>query len=259
LDKKYSVGEVAKMTGLTIRTLQYYDNIGILKVSGRTASGKRYYTDSDLINLQQIVFYRSLGFPIKSIEEKLVSTMDLQEIKGVFYEQLNYLYQQAELVYSKIATLNASLKVMEVGKLPPWEILLQTMRAMPDLDILEWSNFFESSDLDTIGNKTVEDGIAMYQAWKGINIEASALLASGINPDEPIAQSLAKRWWDFIISNTEGNLQRIQTYGKVYENKEAWLAGDSEHIEKANEFLNRALEIYLSNIEINEELKELLL
>jgi len=259
LVKKYSVGEVAKMTGLTRRALQYYDNIGIFKASGRTSSDKRYYLESDLINLQLIVFYRSIGLPIKEIEEKLVNTMDLEKIKDTFYDQLSYLYNQLELVHSKIATLKSSLKIMEVGKQPPWEILLQTMRSMPDLDDLAWNNFFDQSDLDIIGDKTFEEGIAMYQTWKSINIEASAFLSSGIEPGDPIAQKLAKNWWDFIISSTEGNLLMIKTYGKVYENKESWLKGDSEYIEKSNEFLNKALEIYLRNIEVSEELKELLL
>ena len=48
-EKQISTGEVAKISGLTIRTLQHYDNIGVLPASGRTEGGRRFYTESDMI------------------------------------------------------------------------------------------------------------------------------------------------------------------------------------------------------------------
>ena len=70
LDERiYSVGELAKATGLTVRALQHYDNIGLLPPSGRTEGGRRYYTDHDMMKLSQIVFYRSLGIPLSEIRD----------------------------------------------------------------------------------------------------------------------------------------------------------------------------------------------
>ena len=61
-EKTYSVGELAKATGLTVRTLQHYDNIGLLPTSGRTEGGRRYYTKRDVVRLTQITIYKSIGF-----------------------------------------------------------------------------------------------------------------------------------------------------------------------------------------------------
>ena len=47
-EKQISTGEVAKISGLTIRTLQHYDNIGVLPASGRTEGGRRFYTENDM-------------------------------------------------------------------------------------------------------------------------------------------------------------------------------------------------------------------
>jgi hypothetical protein len=55
-EKSYSVEEVAKDTGLTVRTLQHDDNIGLMPASGRTEGGHRFYTGSDMLRLSQIVF-----------------------------------------------------------------------------------------------------------------------------------------------------------------------------------------------------------
>ena len=70
--KQISTGEVAKISGLTIRTLQHYDNIGVLPASGRTEGGRRFYTESDMIKLEHIIFYRGLGFSLDQIKRRLV-------------------------------------------------------------------------------------------------------------------------------------------------------------------------------------------
>ncbi|MER6396856.1 MULTISPECIES: MerR family transcriptional regulator [unclassified Kitasatospora] len=63
----YSVGAVAKIAKVTVRTLHHYDEIGLLAPQGRTPAGYRRYQDTDLDRLQQILFYRELGFPLEEI------------------------------------------------------------------------------------------------------------------------------------------------------------------------------------------------
>ena len=70
-EKQISTGEVAKISGLTIRTLQHYDNIGVLLASGRTEGGRRFYTEKDMIKLEHIIFYRGLGFSLDQIKKIL--------------------------------------------------------------------------------------------------------------------------------------------------------------------------------------------
>ncbi|MFB7590304.1 MerR family transcriptional regulator [Streptomyces sp. NPDC056169] len=63
----YSVGQVAGFAGVTVRTLHHYDAIGLLSPSGRSTAGHRRYDDADLDRLQQILFYRELGFPLEEV------------------------------------------------------------------------------------------------------------------------------------------------------------------------------------------------
>ncbi|MET8505422.1 MerR family transcriptional regulator [Streptomyces sp. NPDC004787] len=63
----HSVGRVAGYAGITVRTLHHYDAIGLLSPSGRSAAGHRRYSDADLDRLQQILFYRELGFPLEEV------------------------------------------------------------------------------------------------------------------------------------------------------------------------------------------------
>ncbi|TDC38271.1 MerR family transcriptional regulator [Micromonospora sp. 15K316] len=63
----YTVGQVAKLAGVTVRTLHHYDEIGLLSPGGRSSTGYRRYDDADLERLQLIRYYRELGFPLDQI------------------------------------------------------------------------------------------------------------------------------------------------------------------------------------------------
>ena len=68
---KYTTGEIAKLCGVTVRTVQYYDNRGILVPSELTEGGRRLYSDTDLEKMKTICFLRELGISIDTIKELL--------------------------------------------------------------------------------------------------------------------------------------------------------------------------------------------
>ena len=68
-----TVGEVSELTGVTVRTLHHYDEIGLLEPSERTAAGYRLYSDSDLIRLHSILNWRDMGFGLRNIARMLDS------------------------------------------------------------------------------------------------------------------------------------------------------------------------------------------
>src|SRR6266567_2674802 len=80
----WKVGQLAKRTGISVRTLHHYDQIGLLTPSHRTESGHRLYDDGDVARLQQIVSLRQLGFALDAIRDllhrpgtSLVSVLDM--------------------------------------------------------------------------------------------------------------------------------------------------------------------------------------
>ena len=66
-----TISQVTELTGISTRTLQYYDEIGLLKPSELTQSGYRLYDDEASQKLQQILFFKELGFKLKEIKEIL--------------------------------------------------------------------------------------------------------------------------------------------------------------------------------------------
>jgi DNA-binding transcriptional MerR regulator len=67
----YTVKQVAKLSGVSVRTLHHYDEIGLLKPDSVGANGYRYYGRDELLRLQQILFHRELGFPLDQIRQVL--------------------------------------------------------------------------------------------------------------------------------------------------------------------------------------------
>src|ERR1043165_9027093 len=67
----YTVKQVARMSGVSVRTLHFYDEVGLLKPARVGANGYRFYNEPQLLTLQQILFYRELGFELKQIKRIL--------------------------------------------------------------------------------------------------------------------------------------------------------------------------------------------
>ena len=77
-----TVHEVSKLAGVSIRTLQYYDKIGLLHPTGYTDAGYRLYDDADLERLQHILLFRELEFPLKDIRE-IMNSPDFDRSKAL--------------------------------------------------------------------------------------------------------------------------------------------------------------------------------
>jgi len=63
----FTVGELARLTGVTVRALHHYDEIGLVPPSQRTAAGYRLYSDADVLRLHQVLLFRELGLPLEEI------------------------------------------------------------------------------------------------------------------------------------------------------------------------------------------------
>ena len=82
----YTVGELAKMAGITVRTLQYYDRCGLLACE-HSESGRRLYGQGDLIRMQQIMFLKSYGFSLREIRDRLTDVNSGAELAKLLEAQ----------------------------------------------------------------------------------------------------------------------------------------------------------------------------
>jgi DNA-binding transcriptional MerR regulator len=119
---EYTVKEVAQATGVSVKTLHYYHQIGLLLPCRITAAGYRLYSEAEMARLQQILVYRELNFPLKTIH----NTLAMEE------NQLTCLRKQQSLLREKrqrtdrlLRSISRSISLLERGEKPELTLLFQ--------------------------------------------------------------------------------------------------------------------------------------
>jgi MerR family transcriptional regulator, thiopeptide resistance regulator len=109
----HSVGDVADLAGVSVRTLHHYDEIGLLRPRGHTRAGYRRYGDEDLERLQQIMFYRELGFPLKEIVAILADPT--QDATAHLRHQHKLLTQRLTRVQAMVTAVERAMEARKMG------------------------------------------------------------------------------------------------------------------------------------------------
>ncbi|MEE4422578.1 MerR family transcriptional regulator [Streptomyces bugieae] len=198
----YSVGQVAAFAGVTVRTLHHYDEIGLLHPGERNHAGHRRYGDDDLDRLQQILFYRELGFPLDEVAALLDDPgADPQE----------HLRRQHDLLTARIGKLQEMAEAVEHAM----EARRMNVRLTPeekfevfgDFDPDAYAAEAEERWGGTDGYKETQRRTAAYtkEDWKRLTAEFDAihrrmadLLAEGVPADSEAAMDVAEEHRRFI-------------------------------------------------------------
>src|SRR5690606_14192146 len=109
--RTYRVSEVARTTGISVRTLHYYDEIRLLVPKERTSAGYRLYNDDDLLRLQQLLIGRELGLTLEEIRRSLDDPHF--DRKQALLAQRQHLAQRAQETADMIRAIDAALGILE--------------------------------------------------------------------------------------------------------------------------------------------------
>src|SRR5579871_6423977 len=104
----YTVRQVAGLSGVSIRTLHFYDEVGLLKPAFVSAGGYRYYEEPQLLTLQQILFYRELGLELKEIQT-ILGRADCEKARALESHR-SVLREQLARTQTLIATINQTIE-----------------------------------------------------------------------------------------------------------------------------------------------------
>lgn len=249
-EKTYSIGELAKATGLTVRTLQHYDNIGILPPSGRSQGGRRYYTDSDMLKLTQIVFYKSVGISLSDIREKLLNSPTPVELEAVFDRQLGILLKKIDALHMALSVLTSSIQILKSGNEPPFEALAQLIHTMDTSSLNDWvgAEFGAALDesLERNGLTTLGGAMGFYHTMRELMVEAVVLTHTNAAADSPAALTLGRRWWEeIILKMTAGADDAALAALAANQNREIWPEADRKLFEVAEPFIEAALAAHI--------------
>ena len=112
---KYWIGEVAKERGLSLRTIRYYEEMGLLKPKGRTSGHFRLYTESDMVKLQAIQTLKDLGYSLKDIQELLRAASSSKTGHELATNILSDLQKQEKIARGQLKWSKETLKSIDLA------------------------------------------------------------------------------------------------------------------------------------------------
>lgn len=238
------INEIAKRTGVTVRTLHYYDEIGLLKPAQVTNAGYRVYGEDALESLQQILFFRELDFSLQDIKAILQSPAYRKEEALIKHREI--LLQKRDRINRLIALLDLTIKGgkdMSFEQFDTTEIEKNKKKYAEEVKA-RWgsTDAYRESEAKAAGYSSAQ--------WQTLGEEGKAILkAFGENrhlaPGGAEAQALVARWQAYITANFYRCTKEIlSALGLMY-------TGDARFTENIDKngagtaaFMAAAIEIY---------------
>ena len=232
------IKEFAEYTGVSVRTLHYYDEIGLLKPAfvDRT-TGYRYYDNTSLLRMQEILFYRELDFSLKRIEEILSSphydkTAALQEQKHLLILKK----ERLERLISAIDGASRGENVMNAFDKTKIEGYKQEAKARWG-DTAAYAQYTEK-----VAGKNERD---LFAGMEAVLAEFSACKAQGNVPSSPAAQELVEKLQNYISSHFYTCTKEILAgLGQMYTADERFKTNIDKHGEGTASFISNAIAHY---------------
>jgi len=231
------VGEVAKRTGLSIRTLHYYDEIGLLEPSTLTPSRHRVYGAAELSRLQRIKSLRSLGFSLDEIRHCLdTPAFSPRRVLEMHIARIREQVDEQRRLAALLETLAASF---EVGALASADDFIAAIHGITRLE-----RTFTAEEIAEIKARAVQAGPAHIKSvereWPQLIARVRAEMERGTAPEDARMRPLARRWRELVREFTGGN-------AKIEHKVRASFVQDPERMRRSGldpevfAFVNRAI------------------
>lgn len=201
----YLIGQLSKNTGVTIRTLDYYDEIGLITPSSSTEGGHRLYDDDNVMRLEQIQSLKYMGFSLQQIRKILKENTSTWEQS--LDQQLNMIHQKQKHLEKLERTVQAVLYSVRFEEDVKWPVIfdiIQMFQQDTETDKL-FDAYFEPEERQNMKNLDYQMDETDFQEWKEIIHTVRANLNA--DPGSDIAQQLAKRWMDKVDEMFSGNTE----------------------------------------------------
>lgn len=247
----FKVREVAMIIGVSVRTLHHYDQIGLLSVAKDDESGYRLYTEEDLGRLEQILFFRELGFELKKIQ-KIIDDPQYDKVQA-FEMQHDLLLKKRNRLDEIIGSLEQTMKEVEGGT--------STMRKIEKLEV------FSSKDIEMYKEKYREEVEEKYskevvevcnkkvdkyskEEWENVTEKGNkifseiATLMNGSYEDESVQALLAVYQQYITDSYYDCTLEIFEGLGQMYVADERFTKNINKSQDGLAEFISKGIAYY---------------
>src|SRR5688572_14418879 len=189
--KTWKVGELAERTGLTVRTLHHYDQIGLLSPSHRSKAGHRLYGERDVKRLQKIVSLRQLGLTLDQVAEWLSRPrLSAVQVLDLHIRKIREQIGAQEALCSRLEGITRALRAREQVSM---EEFLNTIEAIQMYD-----KYYTPEELERLKKRGEVVGAArireVEQGWPVLIAQVREEMEKGTAPTDPKVRKLAEKW-----------------------------------------------------------------
>lgn len=212
------IGELAEATGISVRTLHWYEEIGLLRPARRTSAGHRLYSDTELLRLQQILSLRALGLSLDEIGALLAQpdATPLDAIERHLARAREELAEKERL----IRRLEALSSALREAKRISTEELLHTIEVT-----VMFEKYYSKEQLEklaerrrALGEETIK---AAEAEWPTLIEKMTAAMEANVDPADASLQPIADRWMELVNAFTGGDPGIRSSLEKMYKEEPA--------------------------------------
>ncbi len=243
----WKVGELARRTGLTVRALHHYDEIGLLRPSLHTESGHRLYTAVDVARLQRILSLRQIGLSLEEVRDCLDRPGFAPiEVLRLHVARLRERIAAEQRLRDRLQGIAASLEAAE-------EVSADTfIRTIQEMTMIE--SYYTPEQLDQIkkrGDALGPEAIRQSsEDWAALIAEVKHEMDQGTDPADPRVQDLARRWRTLVEAFTGGDPGITASLGRLWKEQGDSLAAahDARYDPRGvRDYIGRAMAIAPGN------------
>jgi DNA-binding transcriptional MerR regulator len=218
----FRIGQFARAASVSVRTLRYYDAVGLLPPSLHTRAGYRLYRESDLLRLQQVLTLKFLGFSLDEI--KVCLRTGPQGLREVLAAQKAMMRERRDQLSTVITAIEETERALDAG-CDSWPSIVKTLEALQMQQKQDWHDkYFTPEQRQTMdelsaasyseearrklaarGTWTEEDQQRVDAQYAWIGAELKRLVAAGADPASPEAQAVAQRQRELLTAFTQGD------------------------------------------------------
>ncbi len=209
----WKIGEIVQRTGLTARTLHFYEEVGLIGPIARNTSGHRLYKRTDLFRLQQICSLRSLGIPLADMPKLLED--DRAQLTSQLRQQLQRLKSQRKAIEEfeeRIFQLLDKLEADSISSHSLDETLFQTLESFT-----MYEKYFSQQEIQDIHDFSHGDDneSSVETAWNQWVEKMQLAIRSGASPKSEEVQALMSHWGEMLNHISGDNKSRIEIFNEL--------------------------------------------
>jgi len=233
----WKVGELAKRTGLSVRTLHYYDEIGLLSPSHYTTAGHRLYTARDIIRLHKIKSLRQVGFSLEEVQ----SCLDQPDYSLLHIIQLHItrLREQIKVQQNLCTRLERVVEQLnETGEVSVDEFM-HTLEVMSMVE--KYYTPEQMAEINERAQTLGEERIRQAEMeWTQLLEQVRTEMSKGTDPQSEQVRQLAQRWMQLVNEFTGGNPGIERSLRTMYQQETTIHGMDTAEMRRMMEYISQA-------------------